>query len=456
MQDDAASFRWCREAAERGHAWALANLGWMYESGTGVEQDHRKAAWAYRRAAEAGLPEAMVWFGQMLERGRGVEESIDAAVAWYRQAAEAGNADGQYNLALCYQFGKGVEKDERAASRWYEKAAEQQHVDALYNLGWLYSQGRGVAKDIAKAKELFTTAGRKEPGEVDELIIEAMDYELGRGVRQDPAKAHMLYRKAAENGSVQAMFTVGVDYEYGRGVEKSWKEALYWYKRAATKGHPEAAFRARFRRLQAGGELIRFFRYTGTVLPVGVDRPADGKDGVIGRFGGGPPPRRRVRIRGDRFHLDTDLGDRVEVELPVLARRLHREQKITLVYAIRGGLRTGPYMMLFDHDDKKAVTVTTAREFWDRQVMGRLLSIQIFLLLSSVGLGAIFGSLGRVEKTEGWLHPFLSPFNWLVFAPLFAFVALWLRGTLRRRAQGIEAIRRRMAEIRAWVEHLPR
>ena len=57
-QDDEASYRWCYEAAKQGHAWALADLGWMYESGTGVARDHRKAADAYRAAAEKGLPEA--------------------------------------------------------------------------------------------------------------------------------------------------------------------------------------------------------------------------------------------------------------------------------------------------------------------------------------------------------------------------------------------------------------
>ncbi len=461
-QNDETSYFWCRKAADQGHAWALANLGWMYESGTGVDKDHDKAAASYKAAAELGLPDAMVWFGQMLERGRGVEENMEAAFEWYSRAAETGHPDGQHHVALCYQFGKGVDKDEHMASHWYEKAGAQKHVDALYNLGWLYSQGKGVAKDISKAKELFDIAGRSEVGDSDDLIIEAMDYDQGRGgVHRDLQKAHMLYLKAAKSGSLSAMFAVGSNYEYGRGVEKDWKQALYWYKMAAVKGHPEATFRSRFRRLRAAGEIIRFFRYTGTIR---MERGgSDGHaHGTVGRFGGGKSrSTRRRRVRGGRFLLDTDMGEHVEIDLSDGGESLPSlfgGQKITLIYAIRQGLSTGPYMLLVNHEDKSSTTITTARAFWDHQVFGRGLLVGLLLLGMIVGISWITGSWGEQFSSDNQNgaggQSFLSPFNWLVFAALLIVYGVWVRRIMARRASGIRAVRARMAEIKAWVERL--
>ncbi len=457
LQDDEASYRWCYEAAKQGHAWALANLGWMYESGTGVASDHSKAADAYRAAAEKGLPEAMVWFGQMLEQGRGVEENPSAAFEWYSRAAEAGDANGQYNVALCYQFGKGVEKDENIAFTWYEKAGEQQHVDALYNLGWLYSQGRGVAKDTRRAKELFTIAAGSSD-EADELIIEAMDYDQGRGgVNKDPAKSHSLYLQAARKGSVTAMFTVGVNYEYGHGVAKNWEEALYWYKKAAAKGHPEAAFRARFRQLAVAGVVIRFFRYSG-IVGVGGRNIESGRHhgGMVGRFSNGRQrEQRHKRVKSNKFFLDTDLGDKVEVELPRPPDALYCRQRITLIYAIKKGKTTGPYMLMVNHDNNNdSRTITTSRAFWDEEVSGGMYGLGGLLAMATIGLPWLVGSLLPIapSPSEGVMHAILHPFNWILFLPLLLSFGFWLRSVLGRRNRGIQMVRQRMAEIKSWAQ----
>jgi len=454
-QDNEASYRWCYEAAKQGHAWALANLGWMYESGAGVGKDEAKAAEAYHAAAKKGLPDAMVWFGQMLEQGRGVDEDLSAAFEWYSRAAERGNASGQYNVALCLQFGKGVDQDENQAFTWYEKAGDQQHVEALYNLGWLYSQGRGVVKNADKAKELFNIAAGHDGGAADELIIEAMDYEQGRGgVNKDAVKSHHLYLKAANKGSSNAMFTVGVNYEYGRGTEKSWKNAHLWYKKAASKGHPEANFRYRFRQLLAAGEVIRFFRYSGVVDVSGVGiESRRNESGVVGQFGGANSGGRRAkRIRGTKFYLNTDLGERVEVDLPHRPESLLSQQHITLIYAIKKGKSTGPYMLLVNHDIALEQTLTPSRTFWDEEVGGNHLLIGFGLLLIAIGVPYFVGSvLHGVNNSSDDVNLFFHPFNWALFIPLLALLLFWMKSVLVRRKQGIQLVRQRMVDIKNWI-----
>jgi uncharacterized protein len=64
--DYATALRLVRPLAERGHATAQNNLGFMYDKGQGVPQDYA------------------------------------AAMGWYRKAAEQGDANAQYNLGSLY------------------------------------------------------------------------------------------------------------------------------------------------------------------------------------------------------------------------------------------------------------------------------------------------------------------------------------------------------------------
>jgi len=85
--------------AETGHINAQANLGFMYDYGTGVNRDHQLAA------------------------------------RWYRAAASQGSAAGQYNLALLISEGHAEPVLGRSARYWLEKAAAQGFEDAVQELG---------------------------------------------------------------------------------------------------------------------------------------------------------------------------------------------------------------------------------------------------------------------------------------------------------------------------------
>ena len=50
-QDYGKAFRWYREAAEDGHAFAPFRLGTMYDKGQGVRQDTQRALEWYQKAA---------------------------------------------------------------------------------------------------------------------------------------------------------------------------------------------------------------------------------------------------------------------------------------------------------------------------------------------------------------------------------------------------------------------
>jgi TPR repeat protein len=72
-------------------------------------------------------------------------------------------------------------------------------------------------------------------------------YDDGHGVAQDSAKAREWYEKAADKGSVEAMFTLGLHYDYGYGVAQDYAKAHEWYEKAADKG--DASAKARLQQL---------------------------------------------------------------------------------------------------------------------------------------------------------------------------------------------------------------
>lgn len=108
--------------AKQGEAKAQAILGQMYASGSGVPQDHAKAAF------------------------------------WYRKAAEQGEVRAQTSLGVMYKEGIGVPQDEKEAASLFRMAAEQGHGEALYTLGGMYERGQGAAADLVQAHKWFAIA----------------------------------------------------------------------------------------------------------------------------------------------------------------------------------------------------------------------------------------------------------------------------------------------------------
>ncbi|HCS90656.1 MAG TPA: hypothetical protein DIW77_11570 [Chromatiaceae bacterium] len=203
-------------AAADGDGQAMANLGFCYAQGQGVERDLEQAVDWYRKGAEAGDGRAMGNLGFCYQQGQGIERDLEQAVDWYRKGAEAGNGRAMANLGFCYQQGQGVERDLEQAVDWYRKGAAAGDGRAMANLGVCYEQGHGVERDLEQA----------------------VDW----------------YRKGAEAGDGRAMAVLGFCYEQGQGVERDWEIAFEWYRKGMDLGEEMAA--AGLRRLQSVKALL--------------------------------------------------------------------------------------------------------------------------------------------------------------------------------------------------------
>ena len=65
-------------------------------------------------------------------------------------------------------------------------------------------------------------------------------YNFGNGVPEDDTEAVKWYRKAAEQGKVEAQFNLGMMYYYGHGVPEDYVESYMWLNLAAAQGTEEA------------------------------------------------------------------------------------------------------------------------------------------------------------------------------------------------------------------------
>ncbi|SVB45352.1 uncharacterized protein METZ01_LOCUS198206, partial [marine metagenome] len=109
--------------AKEGVARASHCLGQLYEDGF-VTRDAQESFTWYLKAAELGYPSALYKVGFMYQQGEGVIEDHNQALNWFKKAAESGDSRAINQLAVMYEFGSGVAKNYKEAIFWTKLAIE--------------------------------------------------------------------------------------------------------------------------------------------------------------------------------------------------------------------------------------------------------------------------------------------------------------------------------------------
>ncbi|HDP26095.1 MAG TPA: sel1 repeat family protein [Deltaproteobacteria bacterium] len=102
--------------------------------------------------AQTGDPQAQLFVGYLYETGQGVEQNFVKAAQWYQKSAEQGNALAQLQLGTMYINGKGVPQNFVLAYLWLDLASAQGNISARNRLEALAKQ-MGPAR-VAEAKRL--------------------------------------------------------------------------------------------------------------------------------------------------------------------------------------------------------------------------------------------------------------------------------------------------------------
>lgn len=219
-----------RFACDGGFAAACTNLGWMVQSGFGVNRDDAQAAKLYRKACDGGNMRGCNNLGSMHENGRGVDADEVEAVSLYRKACDGGDTLGCKNLGGMYENGKGIGKDDTQAVALYRKACDANFAPGCTALGIEYANGHGVAKDYGQAAALYRKAcDGSDSGGCNSL---GGLYLNGLGVPKDEAQAAQLAQKACEAGNAIACGNVGWMYQNAKGVTQDNARAVTYFRRS--------------------------------------------------------------------------------------------------------------------------------------------------------------------------------------------------------------------------------
>ena len=166
-----------REAAAKGDARALFEVGNRYMEGRGVAADFAKAAKWYEISAGQGFAPAQYRLGNFNEKGLGMPRDLEKAKTWYQLSAQQGNASAMHNLAVLFATGANGNPDNASAVRWFTDAAELGVKDSQFNLGILAAKGLGMPVNLEESYKWFSlaaNAGDKDAADKRDQIAKAM------------------------------------------------------------------------------------------------------------------------------------------------------------------------------------------------------------------------------------------------------------------------------------------
>ena len=120
--------------------------------------DHSSSVFKFQqKLATSGNAQAQYELGYLYETGEGVEADFEKALHWYERAASTGMRPAQQRHE--YLMIKELGYDHKQHKKWLDsviKDASEHKESALLLLGQLYHHGIGVKKDLAKSMDLLT------------------------------------------------------------------------------------------------------------------------------------------------------------------------------------------------------------------------------------------------------------------------------------------------------------
>jgi uncharacterized protein len=146
--------------------------------------------------------------------------------------AQTGDPESQTLLALAYYSGSLLKKDDAEATRLLRQAADHGYLAAEESLGMFAETGIGRDRPApAEALDWYKKAAQQ--GSMDAATDIALMYANGKGVTRDAVQAVAWFRRAAEGGDGSAQYNLALMYERGEGVPQDFTEATRWLTAAA-------------------------------------------------------------------------------------------------------------------------------------------------------------------------------------------------------------------------------
>jgi TPR repeat protein len=179
------------EAAEQGHATALAQLGAMNAQGAGGAVDNEAAARYTLAAAKAGIPIGQFNMFAMYVKGIGVPQDVEEGIRYLKEAAAQGYPDAIFNLAVYIEAGWLPDRPVADAEAEFEKAMAFPKFEAraaLYAAERIALRSNEIADLVKAASYLqicYSTINKDDPNNLKEKCLKDSKTVVGR------IRAHM-------------------------------------------------------------------------------------------------------------------------------------------------------------------------------------------------------------------------------------------------------------------------
>ena len=210
------------------HAWAMNNLGLLYEDGLGVRRDVQQAYVHFEQACRHRNP----WSYTNLAR-------LTGSIEWLEKGAAVGCTLCLIQEAAAYHSGSyGIRRDTDKTVALLRKASTVGDTQATLILAELYLVGDGVPQSSTQAYDTLKTLS--DHGDADstnrlgELLADnqilhyTFDHFLGgvdhipddfsKAFPQSPAKAIHYWELGIQQGSCQSLVNLSSVYDRGVGV----------------------------------------------------------------------------------------------------------------------------------------------------------------------------------------------------------------------------------------------
>lgn len=148
--------------------------------------------------ADQGNADAQYDVGEMFEKGSGVAVDLKKAFVWFDKSATQGHVKAQFKVAYMYYKGQGVDANVNKAFQLMEKPANDGNVRAQFYLGQMLANGDGVKPDHDEA---FTWYSRSSLGgykPADDALAE-LKRSMADKARKDEERARRDEEAAVKN-----------------------------------------------------------------------------------------------------------------------------------------------------------------------------------------------------------------------------------------------------------------
>lgn len=202
-------------AVDNGYVWAKLNLADIYIDGKNVGADNKhidynKGFSLLMEIAQSGNTQAMANVGWCYQTGRGMNADFQKALVWYQKALDNGYSNMNWITSninrsvhgLCQIAKEQIKQCDFSAAIQILEPFAKLGKDIIYTtLADAYSSNPSQNNCLNYEKAFYYVNKSVELGNIDSLINEGKHYHYGLGVKEDVTKALECYTMAVEKGT---------------------------------------------------------------------------------------------------------------------------------------------------------------------------------------------------------------------------------------------------------------